>query len=125
MKIKDYAIEVGNGYFEQDVGDTELDMMVALCYDIHDPLEDNYYKFLDMLARNVEVVSVSDFCTCCDFSGWAKKYNDKIVKTMRDHNGNFEFDEDEGYLNFVSDLEALIAGYANESTYKMWLDCFK
>lgn len=44
---------------------------------------------------------------------------------MRDHNGNFEFDEDEGYLNFVSDLEALIAGYANESTYKMWLDCFK
>lgn len=125
MKIRDYAIEVGNGYFEEDVGDTELDIMVALCYDIHDPLEDNYYKFLDMLARNVEVVSVSDFCACCDFSGWAKKYNDKIVKTMRDHNGNFEFDEDEGYLNFVSDLESLIAGYANESTYKMWLDCFK
>jgi len=124
MKIRDYAIEVDDGYFDQDVGDTELDMMVALCYDIHDPLEDNYYKFLDMLARNVEIVSVSGYCACCDFSGWAKQYNDKIVQTMKDNNGNFEYDEDEGYLNFVSDLEALISGYANDSTYKMWIECF-
>lgn len=129
MTIKEFAIETCNGCFSYDVTDTDIDIWVCLDWDVEDESNtDPYYKFLTLLAQNVQVdqnASEEDDVICCKFSDWAKQFNDKIYETMKKNNGYFEFpDKEEAYYNFISDLDALIPGNANDATYQMWIDVF-
>lgn len=128
MKLKDYACQLGGGYLDQDVGDNEIDMAVAFCYDIDEDLTDPYFQFLEILAENVEVIRQGSWCLICDFSGFAKKYNDKIAEVLKEYYepDSFEFDvEEEAYYDFVLLLEGLIAGYTSEDMYAVWNSVFK
>lgn len=132
MTIWDYMMEYCDGEMDQDVTDSELDILVAFCYDADMANSgDTYDRFLTLLAKNVNLSCLSDIpedqseILRCDFSGWAEEYNDKIRETMKKNHGHFQYKEPDGaYLNFVSDLEALISGNANDPTYQMWLDTF-
>ena len=105
-----------------DVTDTEIDMLVAFC---PDDSNDNYSKFLQLLEDKVTVTKIMDDVLVCDFSGFAKPFNDKIYDLYQQEDWFAEFtDKDEYYYNFVNELEGLIAGYTNDSTYKVWIDLF-
>lgn len=112
-----------------DVCDTDLDNVYVAFVLGDETSDDPCDKFLCFLANNVEVIVpkyAKENTITCKFSDFAKPYNDKIRETMIANNGNFEFDdEDEIYLNFVSDLNALISGNATNGTYEMWLNTFK
>lgn len=128
MTIKEcFIMRSGNACPDVDVSDTELDILVAFCYDEDmDKSEDAYDRFISLLANRVNISSWCGENLVCDFSGFAKDYNDKIRDTMIKNGGYFEFpDPEDAYLNFVSDLEGLISGCGNDSTYNMWLEVFK
>ena len=131
MTIWDYMMEFCDGELDQDVCDTELDIWVCFCCDADmENSSDSYDRFLTLLAKNVQVANNPteqvDGTLTCKFSDWAEKYNKQIRETMQKNGGYFEFtDPDEAYLNFVSDLDALIPGGASDSTYQMWLDVFQ
>jgi hypothetical protein len=132
MTIWDYMMEYCDGEMDQDVTDSELDIWVAFCCDSDmENSSDTYDRFITLLAKNVQLSCLSDIPETqegilrCDFSGWAEQFNDKIRETMKKNHGHFQYKEPDGaYLNFVSDLEALISGQANDPTYQMWLDTF-
>lgn len=127
MTIKEYFNSCNTDDF--DVCDTVLDDVYVAFVLGDETSNEPYDKFLSLLANNVEVIvpnSPNESTITCKFSEFAEKYNDAIRATMVKNNGNFEFDEpDEAYLNFVSDLNALIAGYAGDATYEMWNKVFE
>lgn len=124
MKLYDIAKLDRNGY-EEDVCDTDIDMLVALDWDSDYVTGDNYQRFIDFLVKNVDVTGNGAYGPICDFTGLASKY----VKPLRAYlksNCNqdaFEFDfDDETEYAFVEWLEGLIAGYESETTYGELLD---
>ena len=114
-KIRD-VINLHNGAMDIDVCDTDIDMLVALCYD--ESLKENseYDRFIDILADNVEVQQLRDDLMICKFSDFFKPYNEQLKEFF--NMDNSEFDEDEAYYEAVANLEPLISGNCGESTYK-------
>ena len=125
MTIEQVAERLCDGSIDMDVCDTDIDMMVAFCYDIGDS-GDAYERFLGLLAKKVKVVTIRDYVWVCDFSGYFKQFNDELIK-LRDSNGwgTIEFDGDETYYDYVLWLEALISGNASESSYSKLLTVLK
>lgn len=129
LTLKDYAYTFGDGYMDEDVCDTEVDMLVAYIWD-EDMAKssDPYDKFQDLLASKVKVVGKGAYGPICDFSGFARPYGKKISKFMNDwyYQEYFEFDfDDEPEYAFVEQLENLISGNATGSEYRGWLEVFK
>lgn len=121
MKIRDYALTCEDGWLDTDVTDTEIDMLVAFVWDANAKAEDEYDRFLSLLAKNVEVKQVPNekYNMICDFSGYFRNFNDELKK-LSDKEGwqTIEFDEDETYYDYVLWLENLISGYSSEDTYE-------
>lgn len=123
MTIYDYIVNVCDGEIDMDVSDTEIDMMVALCYDVNDEYGDEYpemRKFLTTLVKNTKIVKQIDGgyapILICDFSSFFKPYNEQL-KDFFDMDYS-DFDADEAYYEAVANLEPLISGNASESQYR-------
>ncbi len=112
MTIEDYAIE-RDGYIDIDVTDTEIDIYVAFTYTLGDTSDDQY-KILDKLSKNVKIVREDEDLLVCDFSGYIKRFNQKI----KEYYNPSEYDEEDSYLYVVEKLPSIISGYATNETYK-------
>lgn len=122
MKIKDYALTCEDGWLDTDVTDTDIDMLVAFVWDANGKIEDEYDRFLSILANNVEVKQVPNehYNMICDFSGFFKKFNTELEKLNKEQHWNtIEFDGDETYYDYVLWLENLISGGSSEKTYAL------
>lgn len=121
MKIKDYALTCEGGWLDTDVTDTDIDLLVAFVWDANSKIEDEYDRFLSLLANNVEVKQVPNekYNMICDFSGYFRKFNDELKKLYDDEGWDIDgdFDEDETYYDLVLCLEGLISGYSSERVY--------
>ena len=120
LTIAQYAKFVYGGEMDCDVCDKDIDMLVAMVYDVNHESSDEMSKFLDILANNVKIVkahpsSYGDVLEC-DFSSFFKPYNEQL-KEFFDMSRS-EFDDDEAYYEAVVNLEPLISGNASEQTYK-------
>lgn len=120
LTIAQYAKFVFGGEMDCDVCDKDIDMLVAMVYDVNHESSDEMSKFLDILANNVKIVkahpsSYGDVLEC-DFSSFFKPYNEQL-KEFFDMSRS-EFDDDEAYYEAVVNLEPLISGNASEQTYK-------
>lgn len=120
--IKDYAINYLGGYIDNDVTDTEIDMLVAFSFDFNEEPDSDfkaYNDFMNLIAERTKIVKVNDSeygaTLVCDFSSVFKPYNEQL-KEFFDMN-NSEFDEDEAWAEAVDNLEALISGNAGDSSY--------
>lgn len=120
MLLRDYITEKCNGYIDMDVTDVDIDLLVAMVYELGDT-SDYYDKFLDWLVNHVQVSKEDSDPLICNFSGAFKPFNDKL-KEFFDMD-NSEFDEDEAYYEAVVNLEPLISGNASDGLYKKLLDC--
>ena len=125
MTIKEAAEEYFGGEIDIDVCDPEIDMTVAFCYTIGDT-SDCYGKFLELLSKNVRVVRYdqNDSIMTCDFSGFYRKYKDRLNEWADKYRSIREFDKDEVEYDMVLMTEGLVAGYASESTYRSLLKVF-
>lgn len=106
-----------NNYLDMDVTDTEVDMIVAFVYDPENSLNDPYYKFIDVLAKHVKVVSVKETILVCDFAGFYKQHNDEIYKWFT-KNGTKILNKDEAYCDLVELTASLVAGYSTDVVYR-------
>ena len=116
MTIKDTAEQYFDGELDIDVCDTEIDMMVAFCYDGSN--NDSYDKFLSILYNNI-IVSKFDQITpmlVCDFSGFYRIYKEKLIDWANNYLDR-EFDDDEVEYDMTIATEGLIAGYFSETAY--------
>lgn len=124
MTIKEAAEEYFNGEIDIDVCDSEIDMTVAFCYTVGD--SSNYYeKFLELLSKNVRVVRYeqSESIMTCDFSGFYRKYTDRLSEWYDKHTF-FRVNKYEVEYYIVCMTESLIAGVASESAYESLLKVF-
>lgn len=120
MTIKEYAIQLEDGYLDQDVCDNDVDMSVAFVYDAEATSKDSYDKFIELLAENVEVVRLNPAwdCLVCRFSDFYAKHKTQLVDLFtRNHWDYTEFDEDQIEYEMTLWTEALVAGYESESVY--------
>lgn len=120
--IKDYAINYLGGYIDNDVTDTEIDMLVAFSFDFNEEPDSDfkaYNDFMNLIAERTKIVKVNDSeygaTLVCDFSSVFKPYNEQL-KEFFDMD-NSEFNEDEAWAEAVDNLEALISGNAGDSSY--------
>ncbi len=120
--IKEYAMNYLDGYIDNDVADTKIDMSVAFSFDFNEEPDADfkaYSDFMNLIAERTKVVEVQKSSygdtLVCDFSSVFKPYNEQL-KEFFDMD-NSEFDEDEAYYEAVANLEALISGNAGDSTY--------
>lgn len=125
--IKEYAMNYLDGYIDNDVTDTEIDMLVAFSFDFNEEPDADfkaYSDFMNLIAERTKVVEVQNSSygdtLVCDFSSVFKPYNEQL-KEFFDMD-NSEFGEDEAYYEAVANLEALISGNAGDSTYKELID---
>lgn len=125
--IKEYAMNYLDGYIDNDVTDTEIDMSVAFSFDFNEEPDADfkaYSDFMNLVAERTKVVEVQKSSygdtLVCDFSSVFKPYNEQL-KEFFDMD-NSEFGEDEAYYEAVDNLEALISGNAGESTYRELID---
>lgn len=125
MTIKEAAEEYFSGEIDIDVCDSEIDMAVAFCYTVGDS-SDCYEKFLELLSKNVRVVRYeqNESIMTCDFSGFYRKYRDRLSEWFDKYMFIRVFDEDEIEYDMVSLTEGLIVGFASESTYESLLKVF-
>lgn len=121
--IKEYAMNYLDGYIDNDVTDTEIDMLVAFSFDFNEEPDADfkaYSDFMNLIAERTKVVEVQKSSygdtLVCDFSSVFKPYNEQL-KEFFDMD-NSEFGEDEAYYEAVANLEALISGNAGDSTYR-------
>lgn len=125
--IKEYAMNYLDGYIDNDVTDTEIDMSVAFSFDFNEEPDADfkaYSDFMNLIAERTKVVEVQNSSygdtLVCDFSSVFKPYNEQL-KEFFDMD-NSEFGEDEAYYEAVANLEALISGNAGDSTYRELID---
>ena len=125
--IKEYAMNYLDGYIDNDVTDTEIDMLVAFSFDFNEEPDADfkaYSDFMNLIAERTKVVEVQKSSygdtLVCDFSSVFKPYNEQL-KEFFDMD-NSEFGEDEAYYEAVANLEALISGNAGDSTYRELID---
>ena len=125
--IKEYAMNYLDGYIDNDVTDTEIDMSVAFSFDFNEEPEADfkaYSDFMNLIAERTKVVEAQKSSygdtLVCDFSSVFKPYNEQL-KEFFDMD-NSEFGEDEAYYEAVANLEALISGNAGDSTYRELID---
>lgn len=122
MKIKDYALNCEDGWMDTDVTDTIVDLLVAFVWDANREIEDEYDRFLSLLANNIEVTRFPSerYNMKCDFSGFFKNLNTELTMLYKELNWekDEEFEYDEICYDFVNSLDGLIAGYSSESTYR-------
>ena len=125
--IKEYAMNYLDGYIDNDVTDTEIDMLVAFSFDFNEEPDADfkaYSDFMNLIAERTKVVEVQKSSygdtLVCDFSSVFKPYNEQL-KEFFDMD-NSEFSEDEAYYEAVANLEALISGNAGDSTYRELID---
>lgn len=125
--IKEYAMNYLDGYIDNDVTDTEIDMSVAFSFDFNEEPDADfkvYSDFMNLIAERTKVVEVQKSSygdtIVCDFSSVFKPYNEQL-KEFFDMD-NSEFGEDEAYYEAVANLEALISGNAGDSTYRELID---
>ncbi|MBO7615027.1 MAG: hypothetical protein J6T15_04965 [Bacilli bacterium] len=108
------------GSFDCDVSDVDIDILVCFSYDKYVLEDDEYSRFLRVLAERTKVVKqiTGEYGNTyvCDFSSVFKPYNDELMNIFNMNNS--EFDDSEAYYEAVVNLEALIPGYAGERTYK-------
>ena len=119
LTIAQYAKFVCGGEMDCDVCDKDIDMLVAMVYDVNHESSDEMSKFLDILANNVKIVkahpsSYGDVLEC-DFSSFFKPYNEQLKEFFDMSRSEFD---DEAYYEAVVNLEPLISGNASEQTYK-------
>ena len=105
-----------DNYLDIDVTDTEVDMMVAFVYDPENSLTDPYNKFIDHLAKHVNVTTIKEDMLICDFSKFYKQYNDKIYDWYIKNNRSVS-SKDEAYCDLVEMTELLVAGYCSDAVY--------
>ena len=120
MTITQYAKTLDDNYIDQDVCDTDIDMMVALVYDFNEEPTDYYNKFIKALCDKTKIEKISDSVLVCRFTDVFRPYNEECEDIFNMENS--EFRADEAYYEAVANLEPLIAGYAGESTYKDMYD---
>ena len=125
--IKEYAMNYLDGYIDNDVTDTEIDMLVAFSFDFNEEPDADfkaYSDFMNLIAERTKVIEVQKSSygdtLVCDFSSVFKPYNEQL-KEFFDMD-NSEFGEDEAYYEAVANLEALISGNAGDSTYRELID---
>ena len=125
--IKEYAMNYLDGYIDNDVTDTEIDMSVAFSFDFNEEPDADfkaYSDFMNLIAERTKVIEVQNSSygdtLVCDFSSVFKPYNEQL-KEFFDMD-NSEFGEDEAYYEAVANLEALISGNAGDSTYRELID---
>lgn len=107
-----------HGVMDIDVTDKEIDMAVCIEVDTTREPKDWYDRFIETLAKKVNVEWIRDDMICCDFSGLYRKNREKWVELFDKDNGYWEFDEDEMEYNMALWTESFIAGYSAEGTYK-------
>ena len=125
--IKEYAMNYLDGYIDNDVTDTEIDMLVAFSFDFNEEPDADfkaYSDFMNLIAERTKVVEVQKSSygdtLVCDFSSVFKPYNEQLKEFF--NMDNSEFGEDEAYYEAVANLEALISGNAGDSTYRELID---
>ena len=125
--IKDYAMNYLGGFIDNDVSDTEVDMMVAFSFDFNEKPDDGfeeYSHFMNLIAERTKVVKVRDTdygaSLVCDFSSVLKPYNEEWKDFF--NMDNSEFDEEDAWAEAVLNLEPLISGNAGDRTYKEFCD---
>lgn len=125
--IKEYAMNYLDGYIDNDVTDTEIDMLVAFSFDFNEEPDADfkaYSDFMNLIAERTKVVEVQNSSygdtLVCDFSSVFKPYNEQLKEFF--NMDNSEFGEDEAYYEAVANLEALISGNAGDSTYRELID---
>ena len=125
--IKEYAMNYLDGYIDNDVTDTEIDMSVAFSFDFNEEPDADfkaYSDFMNLIAERTKVVEVQKSSygdtLVCDFSSVFKPYNEQLKEFF--NMDNSEFGEDEAYYEAVANLEALISGNAGDSTYRELID---
>ena len=125
--IKEYAMNYLDGYIDNDVTDTEIDMLVAFSFDFNEEPDADfkaYSDFMNLIAERTKVVEVQESSygdtLVCDFSSVFKPYNEQLKEFFDMENS--EFGEDEAYYEAVANLEALISGNAGDSTYRELID---
>ena len=120
LTLKEATEKIYNGYMDIDVSDSEIDMAVAFVYDVNEAVEDEYNKFISILAERTKIVKTVTSkwgdTLVCDFSSVFKPYNEELKEVF--DMDNSEFDSDEAWAEAVVNLEPLISGNAGESTYK-------
>lgn len=120
LTLKEATEKIYNGYMDIDVSDSEIDMAVAFVYDVNEAIEDEYNKFISILAERTKIVKTVTSkwgdTLVCDFSSVFKPYNEELKEVF--DMDNSEFDSDEAWAEAVVNLEPLISGNAGESTYK-------
>ena len=116
LTIKEYAINLLDGYIDTDVTDTEVDMIVAFTFDFNEETDTDfkaYGDFMNLIAERTKIVEVNGDTLVCNFSEVFKPYEDKLRDIFDMENSEF----DEAYYEAVNNLEALISGNAGDSTY--------
>lgn len=127
MTIKEVAEEYFNGKIDIDVCDSEIDIAAAFRHTVGD--NSTYReKFLELLSKNVRVVRYKQngFIMTCDFSGFYRKYRDRLNEWVDKNNKWFTrvWDRDDIEHDIVSLTEGLIDGAALESDYESFLKVF-
>lgn len=120
MTIEEYAIENNMSNIDVDVEDTEIDIYVPLLYQLGET-NTIQEKILDKLIKNVQIVRDSTKLLVCDFSGYLKKYNDKILDYCNDKS-IYIADYEDSYYWLVEQLPSVISGYANNTIYNSFIE---
>lgn len=120
MTLAEVADNLYGGEIDVDVSDVDIDMVVAFVYNTQNEPDDEYDRFIKILADRTKVVKLNNSSwgdtLVCDFSSVFKPYNEELMNVF-DMN-NSEFDDSEAYYEAVLNLEGLIPGMAGESTYR-------
>lgn len=105
--------------------DNVFDIFVGLDYvsekDLNREADKYYYRFLNYLNNNVQVLSVAN--STCAWTDFIKKHIKAFKKFTKEHwVRTYKDDLDEFIYQWIKELHLYGAGYVSESEYKALVD---
>lgn len=106
-----------HGVLDMDITDKEIDMCVAITVDTNAEPKDWYDKYIELLAKSVNVEWWREDMICLDLSGWYRPYKKKLLKEFE--GGYREFDDEDFEYDLAIWTEPFVAGYSSEDAYEI------
>lgn len=118
MKLWELAKMHKDGYLDIDITDKEIDVRVAITVDTTEEPQDNYDRFIDLLAKNVTVEWWREDVVCLDLSGFYRPHREELAEAFDHCEDIWEFDREEFEYQMSLWSEGFIAGCSGDGTYK-------
>lgn len=105
-----------HGVLDMDITDKEIDMCVAITVDTNAEPKDWYDKYIEVLAKRVNVVWWREDMICLDLSAFHRLHKPALLREFE--GGYREFEDEDFEYDMTLWTESFVAGYSNEGTYE-------